>query len=111
MSKVCRQNEAPRPNGRDFSRFGIPESESRFEDHPIHVFTERGLLSRDNMDFKAGQSALEYLLLLGVMVVIALTAFRVMLPDAFIRTNGHFSNASTQIIGHLPKTYRGGPFP
>ena len=42
-------NEAPRLNCRGLSHFGIPWSGIPPEDHPIHVFTERGLLLRDKL--------------------------------------------------------------
>ncbi len=56
---------------------------------------------------------MEYLLLLGVMVVIALSAFHnnTMLSEVFIRTNGHFVNASAAIVGNIANPSVGGPFP
>ncbi len=56
---------------------------------------------------------MEYLLLLGIMVVIALTAFRNLLPQAFIQTNAHFDIAATNIIGPVPTrgAHMAGPFP
>jgi len=58
-----------------------------------------------------GQAAMEYLILLGLMTVIALTAFRTMVPTAVQETTGHFEIASTNIVGDLPTTHTGGPFP
>ncbi len=60
---------------------------------------------------RSGQTAMEYLLLLAVMVVLALTAFRTMLPEVFYRTNGHVGNAITNMVGDVPKTSIIGPFP
>ncbi len=67
----------------------------------------------NNVYRKSGQSAMEYLLLLGVMVVIALSAFHnnTMLSEVFIRTNGHFVNASAAIVGNIANPSVGGPFP
>ncbi len=59
----------------------------------------------------AGQAAMEYLLMLGVMVVIALTAFRTMIPAAVNETEGHFNLSVTNIIGNVARTSISGPFP
>ena len=58
-----------------------------------------------------GQTAIEYLLLLSVMVILALTAFRTMLPEVLVKTNGHFGNAVTNMVGDLPASSVNGPFP
>ena len=58
-----------------------------------------------------GQTALEYLILLGLMTVIALTAFRTMIPTAVQQTNGHFGVAAQNIVGNVPITDIEGPFP
>jgi hypothetical protein len=47
----------------------------------------------------SAQAAMEYLILLGVMVVIALTAFRTLVPGAQSETNQAFTSASANIIG------------
>ncbi len=56
---------------------------------------------------------MEYLLLLGIMVVIALTAFRTLLPQAFLQTNAHFDISVVNIIGNqsAPNAHMVGPFP
>lgn len=61
----------------------------------------------------AGQTAIEYLLVLGIMVVIALTAMRNLLPQAYIKTNQHFNIAMTNLVGPAPDSLAGvgGPFP
>lgn len=68
---------------------------------------------KDSPAFGAGQTAMEYLLLLGIMVVIALTAFRNLLPQAYIKTNQHFNIALINLAGPPPSSFAGlgGPFP
>ncbi len=58
-----------------------------------------------------GQAAMEYLIVLGLMTVIALTAFRTMVPTALEKTKGHFNAAAVNIIGDLPDSHAGGPWP
>lgn len=58
-----------------------------------------------------GQTAMEYLLLLATMTIIALVATRNMLPDAVQQVNGHFNLALTNFVGSAPKTSMTGPFP
>ena len=59
----------------------------------------------------AGQAAMEYLILLGVMTIIALLAFKNLLPLSIVETNSRFTEASKNIIGNAAKTTRDGPFP
>ena len=59
----------------------------------------------------SAQAAIEYLILLGVMVVIALTAFRTMVPSAQQETNLAFAAASANIIGNAAITSKNGPWP
>jgi Flp pilus assembly pilin Flp len=66
---------------------------------------------KDGLFSRAGQTAMEYLILLGIMTVIALTAFQTLVPDAVSRTNGHFNVAAANIVGGLPQTSIGGPWP
>ncbi len=54
---------------------------------------------------------MEYLILLGLMTVIALTAFRTMLPAALSEVNGHFTIAATNIVGNQAQTSMTGPWP
>jgi len=60
---------------------------------------------------KSAQAAMEYLILLAVMVVIALTAFRTLVPGAQSETNQAFIGASANIIGNVAKTSIDGPWP
>jgi hypothetical protein len=60
---------------------------------------------------QSAQTAIEYLLLLSVMVILALTAFRTMLPEVFYRTNGHVGNAISNMVGEIPQTGESGPYP
>lgn len=66
---------------------------------------------QNKVNFQAGQTVMEYLLLLAVMAVLALTAFHTMLPEVYIKTNGHFSNVVTNMVGDLPNPSETGPFP
>lgn len=66
---------------------------------------------KNRLFYRAGQTAMEYLILLGIMTVIALTAFQTLVPDAVSRTNGHFNVAAVNIVGDLPQTSIGGPWP
>lgn len=60
---------------------------------------------------RSGQTAMEYLIILGIMTVIALTAFRTLVPDAVSYTNGHFNVAVINIAGEQPQVSIGGPWP
>ena len=53
---------------------------------------------------------MEYLILLGIMTVIALTAFQTLLPNVVVRTNGHFNVAAANIVGDLPDSLMAGPW-
>lgn len=57
------------------------------------------------------QSAVEYLVLLGVMVAIALTSFGTLIPAARNETNTFFKGAFTNIIGENAVTSVTGPWP
>ncbi len=61
----------------------------------------------------SGQVAIEYLLLLALMVIIALTAFRNLLPGAQVETNAAFNGAFASIVGEpaVNKTSVNGPWP
>ena len=71
----------------------------------------RNLIFR--LKFKKGQAALEYLLMLGLLTVIALTAFHTMVPTAVRLTNGHYLQAAGDIVNGVSSTGAGvgGPFP
>lgn len=58
-----------------------------------------------------GQAAMEYLLSLGALVVVALIAFRTLVPTAVMETNGHFTGGAINIVGDAPKANVGGPWP
>lgn len=63
------------------------------------------------LSLQKAQTAMEYLILLGLMTVIALTAFRTMLPAALSEVNGHFTIAATNIVGNQAQTSMTGPWP
>ena len=69
------------------------------------------LYARNRLFYRTGQTAMEYLILLGIMTVIALTAFKTLVPDAVSYTNGHFNIAAGNIVGEPPKVNIGGPWP
>ena len=54
---------------------------------------------------------MEYLIVLGLLTVIALTAFRTLLPNAVEETDGHFREAAVNIVGNTATTGINGPFP
>lgn len=58
-----------------------------------------------------GQVAMEYLIVLGLLTVIALTAFRTLVPSSVQETSGHFRAAGQNIVGDLPKTNIQGDVP
>lgn len=56
-------------------------------------------MKRKNYKKDLGQTAMEYLLILGVMTAIALVAFRTMLPVARQETNLYFNAVTTNLLG------------
>ena len=58
-----------------------------------------------------GQVAIEYMILLGLMVVIALTAFRTLLPGMRGETELAFNGGAANIVGNVARTSETGPWP
>lgn len=60
---------------------------------------------------KRAQTAIEYLLLLGVVAAIALGGFTFWVSRTRIQGNAYFSNQTAQIYGRRPVVRTAGPYP
>ncbi|MCD4780189.1 MAG: hypothetical protein K8S27_06550 [Candidatus Omnitrophica bacterium] len=50
-----------------------------------------------------GQTAVEYMLLLAVVVAIVLTSFKLTIPRAYNYVNEYFNNVAPGILGRAPR--------
>ncbi len=57
---------------------------------------------------KIGQTALEYLLLFGIVAAAVLAAFRHLLPQVRDSSEGYYNNVTRVIIGDKPDPINGG---
>ncbi len=57
---------------------------------------------------KTGQTALEYLLLFGIVAAAVLAAFRYLLPQARDSSEGYYNSVTRVIMGDKPDPINGG---